>query len=285
MTVLVAGASGTSGSIVVAQLVAAGVDVRAMTRSPQKADGLLAPGVEPIVASFSDPASLAAALDGVSAAYICTAAAPDMAEPEGAFARAAAEAGAHLVKLSVIGATADSPLAFNRMHAETEQAIEAIGASWTFVRPNGFMQNDLAWAAQVPSGSIAGPVMDAAWSIVDVRDVAAVAVAALTDPDTYRGERLSVTGPQARTPRDRVQALSESLGLGLAVVDVPIPAAVEQLRGYGVAAWTADALGELFELYASGGAADVAPDAERVLGRPTRDWETFVAAHSAAFVS
>jgi uncharacterized protein YbjT (DUF2867 family) len=283
MTVLVAGASGTTGSEVLAQLVAAGVDVRAMSRSKEKAAALRGPGVEAVVATYDDPASLASAFEGVGAAYVVTSARSDMAEIEGAFARAAADAGAHLVKLSVVGADRGSPLRFNRAHAETEATIEALGGSWTFVRPGGFMQNDLAWAAQVPSGTIAGPVVDAAWSIVDVRDIAAVAVAALTDPATHAGRPITVTGPEPRTPRDRVAALAEILGRELTVVDVPIDAAKEQLRSYGLDDWTVDGLGELFAFYASGGAAGVSPDAEAVLGRPSRRWEDFAADHAPAF--
>lgn len=283
MTVLVAGASGTTGAEVVRQLVEAVTPVRAMSRSEEKAAALLGPGVEAVVADFGDSASLAAAMDGVDAAYLVTSAGPDMAAAEGAFARAAAAAGIHLVKLSVIGAAVDAPLRFGRVHAESEAAIEAAGGSWTFLKPNGFMQNDLAWAAQVPSGAIAGPVMDAAWSIVDVRDIAAVAVAALTDPAPYGGRRITVTGPEPRTPRDRVAALAEILGVELAVVEVSIDGVKEQLRGYGLGDWTVDALGELFALYSSGAAADVSPDAEAVLGRPPRSWEEFAADHAAAF--
>ena len=283
MTVLVAGATGTTGAAVVAQLVDAGAEVRALTRSAEKAEALRAAGVEPVVAAFDDPASLAAALDGVKAAYVVTPAAPEMAATEGAFAQAANDAGAHVVKLSVVGADAGSPLRFGRAHAESEAAIEALGGSWTFVRPNGFMQNDLSWAAQVPSGTIAGPVMDAAWSIVDVDDVAAVAVAALTIPGEHAGRRITVTGREARTPRDRVAALAEILGRELEAVEVPLEAVKEQLRGYGLDAWTVDGLGEVFANYAEGLGADVSSDVEHVLGRLPGTWEGFATQHAAAF--
>lgn len=283
MTVLVTGASGTTGSAVADQLVAAGVPVRATTRSSATADGLRRPGVEAVVASPDDPASLDAAFAGVSAVYVATPSTPDIAATEGVYARAAAAAGAHLVKLSVIGASSDSPLRFARGHAEAEGAVEASGATWTFVQPNGFMQNDLAWAAQIPGGTVAGPVMDAAWSIVDVHDVAAVAVAALTDPQNHVGRRIAVTGPEGRTPRDRVLALGRILGRELEVVDVPLDATREQFLGYGMPEWYVDGLIELFELYATGVAADVAPDVEKVLGRPARSWEQFAADHAAAF--
>jgi uncharacterized protein YbjT (DUF2867 family) len=283
MTVLVTGATGTTGSAVVTALVARGVPVRAASRTPDKLSALARPGVDPVVLDRADPASLRSALDGVTAAYLVTPAAPDVADSEGVFARAAAQAGVPVVKLSALGAAPDAPVRLARAHAEAEAAVEAAGGTWTFLQPNGFMQNDLAWAAQVPSGKITGPVPDAAWAIVDVRDIGEVAAAVLADPGTYAGRRLALTGPEARTPRDRIRALGDALGRELAVVELPIPAALEQLRGYGVPAWTADGLGELLEAYAAGAAAAVAPDAVEVLGRPARTWETFVADHVTAF--
>jgi uncharacterized protein YbjT (DUF2867 family) len=237
MTVLVSGATGTIGSAVVTELVARGVAVRATTRSRHNLPGLARPGVEPVVLDHTNTASLLAALRGVAAAYLAVPTAPDMAATEGAFARAAADAGVPVVVLSTLGAAPDSPLRFGRAHAAAEAAVEAAGGAWTFLAPHGFMQNDLAWAAQVPGGTIAGPVMDAAWSIVDARDVAAVAAAVLTDPPPYAGRRLALTGPEARTPRDRVRALAEILGRELAVVDAPVAAVAEQLRGLGVPQW------------------------------------------------
>lgn len=276
MTVLVAGATGITGSAVLAQLVAAGVGTRALTRSAENADLLRRSGADVVVATFDDSEALQSAFRGVSAAYIATPSSPDMAATESAFARAAADADAHLVKLSVIGASGDSPLRFARHHAESEQAIEAVGGSWTFLQPNGFMQNNLAWADQVPSGTIVGPVMDAAWSIVDVADIAAVAMAALTAPDTHAGRRIVITGPEARTPRDLVSALGRVIGRELDVVDVPIAGAQERLRSFGIPEWYVDGLGELFELYATGAASGVSPDAETVLQRPLRTWENFL---------
>lgn len=281
MTVVVAGATGLSARAVVTGLVAAGVPVRALTRSPRRLAGLERPGVEALV--VDGPEALAAALRGAGAAYLATPTSPGMAEVEGAFARAAAASGVPLVKLSTLGVDPESPLRFARAHAAAEAAVRAAGGTWTFLRPNGFMQNDLAWAAQLPGGAVAVPVADAAWSIVDVRDVAAVAVTALRDPDRYAGRALHLSGPQARSPRSRVPALAALLGRDLAVVDVPVAAQVEQLRGYGVPDWVAEGLGELLELYATGAAEAVLPDVEEVLGRPAGDWERFVTDHASAW--
>jgi uncharacterized protein YbjT (DUF2867 family) len=281
VTVVVSGATGLSGGAVVDELVAAGVPVRALTRSPQRRAALERPGVEAL--AVPDPAALAAALRGARAAYLATPAGPDPAAAEGAFARAAAAAGVPVVKLSTLGADPGSPLRFARAHAAAEAAVREAGGSWTFLRPTGFMQNDLAWAAQLPGGAVATPAADAEWSVVDVRDVAAVAAAVLREPGRYAQRALHLTGPRARSPRDRVRALAALLGRELAVVDVPVATHVEQLRAHGVPAWVADGLGELARLYATGAARAVLPDLAAVLGRPGRSWEGFLTDHRSAW--
>ena len=286
MTILVAGATGTTGSHVVRTLLDGGVAVRALTRSTESAEKLTASGVEAVVGGLDDHDAVARAADGVSAAYLATASSPALPALEAAFAGTLAAAGVPLVKLSVIGAALDSPLRFGRGHAESEAAIEAAygaGGSYTFLQPNGFMQNDLAWAQQVPSGTIAAPGMDSPWSIVDVNDIAAVAATVLTDPAAYAGRRIPVTGPAVLTPRERVATLSTAIGRDLAAVDVPLPAFADTLRGYGMDAWYVEALVELMELYATGAAGALTPDAEQLLGRPLRTWEQFVTDHRSAF--
>ncbi len=90
------------------------------------------------------------------------------------------------------------------------------------MRPNGFMQNTLAWAAQFPGGVVRAPVIDAHWSIVDVRDIAAIAVAALRDAASDRDETYTVTGPKASSPREQIALLAEILGRPLSAQEVTI---------------------------------------------------------------
>lgn len=286
MTILVAGATGTTGSLVLRRLRDAGIPVRALTRSAESAARLSAPGVEAVVGAPDDPGLIAEAARGVSAAYLATTSGPDLPEVEGAFSQALAAAGVPVVKLSVIGAAPEAPLRFARGHAESEAAIEAAygaSASWTFLRPNGFMQNDLAWAQQLPTGTIAAAGLDSAWSIVDAADIADVAVKALTAPGAHAGRRIPINGPAVLSPRDRIAALGRSLGRELNAVDVPLSSFADTLRGYGMSDWYVEALVELMEMYATGAAAQLTPDAEQLLGRPLRTWEQFVTDHHATF--
>lgn len=285
MTVLVCGATGTTGGEVLRQLRAAGESVRAMTRHPDAARQFEAQGIDAVTADLGDPASLPSALDGVDRVYVATNASPDLGDHEGALARAAATAGIRLlVKLSVVGASAVSPIAFGRLHHAAEEAVREAGVPATFVRPNGFMQNTLAWTAQIPEGVVRGPILDARWSIVDVRDIAAVAVAALRDPDAHAGETYTVTGPESSSPREQIAIVSEVIGTPLTAQEVSIEQAQEAMLGGGWPPWNVERMGELFRLYADGLADATSPDVERVTGAVPRTYRQFASDHRDAFL-
>ena len=88
----------------------------------------------------------------------------------------------HIVKQSVMGAEEESYSLAN-VHRPVEKAIEESGLSWTFLRPNGFMQNIETFMSETirAEGVFFSATENAKISHVDVRDIAAVAVQALTD--------------------------------------------------------------------------------------------------------
>jgi uncharacterized protein YbjT (DUF2867 family) len=278
--ILVCGATGTTGGAVLRQLRGDQRPLRAMTRSPESAARLRSEGVAAVVADLGEPASLGAALEGVDAVYVANPASAALAEHEGNLAAAAATAGVgHLVKLSVIGAAEDAPITFGRLHGAAEDAVRAAGVPTTMLRPNGFMQNTLAWTGQIPSGTIRGPVMGARWSIVDVRDIAAVASRVLESPDEHAGREYVLTGPEPSSPHEQVEILGELLELPLETAEVPVEAAQEAMRGAGAPAQTVEWLGELWRLYADGMAEAVSLDVEQVAGRPPYSFRQFAEDH------
>ncbi|HEX8977326.1 MAG TPA: NAD(P)H-binding protein [Solirubrobacteraceae bacterium] len=278
--ILICGATGRTGGAVLRLLRGDQRPVRAMTHRPEAAERLRRYGVEAVVADLADPASLRAALAGVDAVYVANPATTALAEHEGNLAAAAAEAGVgHLVKLSVIGAADDAPITFGRLHGAAEAAVKAAGVPWTMLRPNGFMQNTLDWAAQIPSGTIRGPVMHARWAIVDVRDIAAVAAAVLESPAEHAERAYTLTGPAALSPHEEVEILAELLEQPLETAEAPIEAIQASLREAGVPAQSVDWLGELWRLYEQGLAEPVSPDIERVIGRSPYTFRQFAEDH------
>ena len=182
---LVTGATGTTGMEVLRALKARGVEARGLVRDETKAHHLRDLGFEPTTGDLGDPRTLGPALEGVEKAYLVSPIGPMQSEFEQAFLETAKEAGIkHIVKLSVIGASPEAPLRFARTHAKVEHALKESGVAWTLLRPTGFMQNTLTWGPRVLDGTFYSPVPDAAFSIVDARDVAEVAAVALTEEGT-----------------------------------------------------------------------------------------------------
>ena len=83
--------------------------------------------------------------------------------------------------------------------------------AWTLLRPTGFMQNTLAWGTRVLNNTFYSPVPDAAFSIVDARDVAEVAAVALTE-DGHEGKAYGLSGPEAVSYRDQAKRLFKAAG-------------------------------------------------------------------------
>lgn len=112
------------------------------------------------------------------------------------FVAAAQQAGVRqVVKLSQWAAAPNLPVRFLRYHAAVEQAIQATGLAYTLLRPHLRLQGLLAFKdATKAQGQVFAPIGKARISVVDVRDIAAAAVAALTEPG-HESQVYSLTGP------------------------------------------------------------------------------------------
>ena len=139
--ILIVGATGLIGSARLRQLTAHGVPVRALVRRAEKAATLADPGVETVVGDLEQPASLDAALDGVTRRSSSLPSTRVRWSGRGNFVEAARRAGTvHIVKLSGLGTAPDSPLRSGRWHAQTERHIADAGLPFTYLHPPFFMQ-------------------------------------------------------------------------------------------------------------------------------------------------
>ena len=271
--IVLTGATGQNGGEVAKQLAAAGVPYRAVVRDGDKARGKLPEGAEAVVGDLADPASLDRALAGATAVFVLSSVAPNQAKLQGNVAEAAARAGTvrRIVKFSALGADATSPRALERWHGEAERHIEATGIAWSHMRPNSLFQNALRSAKQVVrEGVLAAPMGDAAVSMVDVRDVAAVICLALTQLDDPRFDCIAynLTGPAAVTWAEWAQALSNALDRPVRYQDVPPEKTREGMAEQAMPSWAVDAIGELLAEQRAGHAASVSDAVPRLLERP-----------------
>jgi uncharacterized protein YbjT (DUF2867 family) len=276
--ILVTGATGNVGRHVLNLLIADGHAVRALSRDPQRAVWPAEADVVP--GDLTDPRSLDAALAGVESVFL-------FAVPGGgpAFAAAARRAGVRrVVLLSSIGVDDDAEVQdgwIAAYHAEIEQHLRGAGLAWTFLRPDGFAANSLAWAGQTKIGDvIRGAYAEAAFAPVHEADIAAVAVAALTGPG-HAGRVYRLTGPQSLTHADQAAILGRALGRPIRFAEVPAEAA-RQAMGAHV---PGPILDSIFAIWATsvGRTAPTTTDIEKVTGRPARSYHDWVLDHAAAF--
>ncbi|MFD7053423.1 NmrA family NAD(P)-binding protein [Streptomyces mirabilis] len=201
---LVIGATGTTGSRVVAGLIAEGHRVKAAGRSATPVEG-----AEAVRFDWNEPATFGAALDGVDRVYLI----PPIGSSDPAavmlpFLRRARSAGVHrAVLLSSSAIPAGGP-AVGQVH----QALPGLFEQWAVLRPSWFMQNFAGFTPHARSiredGVILTATGDGRVGFVDAEDIAAVAVRALTDEQAPDAD-LILTGPQALSYDDVAAIITE----------------------------------------------------------------------------
>lgn len=211
--ILLTGATGNTGSEIAKLLQARDVPFVAMARSDGRRRELEARGIRVVFGDLDDRGSLVPALEGVDRAYLVSTPDETLVRRERAFIDAAREAGVrHIVACSAYLADEASESPNLRSHGVIERALRDSGVAWTVLRPHGFMQTFtlFSWDLIREAGVISAPHGDGAMPLVDVRDVAALAVKALTEPG-HEGRAYDITGPEALSMWDMAEALERAL--------------------------------------------------------------------------
>jgi uncharacterized protein YbjT (DUF2867 family) len=279
--ILVTGATGTVGRELVAQLVGARQQVRALTRNPAKMR--FAPEVEVVTGDLAEPTTLSRAVAEVDRIFSLSQG-PDVGHHETNLAHAARQAGVkHIVKLSVLGAGTAGGHGVVGWHERGEKAIQDSGASWTFVRPGMFMSNALNWAPAIRSvGKVFLPYGDGKVVPIHPRDIASVAAKALTEPG-HESMAYSLTGAQALGAVEMMAILSEAVGKPIAYVSVSDEAASESMLKAGLPPVLVRELMKLAGGIRRGEAGTALPTIEQVLGRKALTWRDWANENAAAF--
>jgi uncharacterized protein YbjT (DUF2867 family) len=280
--VLVTGATGTIGRDVAKRLSEKGVSVRAGVRNQAKARKQFGANIALASFDFENEKTFSEALEGVEKVFLLPPLLPNQLEVTNAFVDAAKRAGVrHIVKLSAIGiddAMQPTPI---KWHGATEQHIRQSGLSFTFLRPNSFMQNFFTYFPP-RNGAIYLPWGDGTASFVDTRDIASVAADVLTS-DGHEGKIYTLTGPQTLGIAEVARILSEATGREFTYVDVPEAAARDGMLQAGVPPWQVELVMELHAVNKQNRWSAVTSDVEKVTGTLPIDFAQFARDHAEKF--
>ncbi len=277
MSVVVVGASGAVGSLVVSGLVERGMAVRATSRTPQRLN--LPSEAEVFAADLNDPASFEPALAGADRVFLYA----DLEDPEALVAQLVRSGIRDVVLLSssavtLPGASDD----FNGSRfLRVERAIEASGLGYTFLRPGGFASNAARWSWSVKGESaVPLPYPEAVQVPIHEADIADVALVALTG-DTLRGAKPILTGPERLTLREQVTTIGEVIGRTVSVIEQTEAESVAMLSQYVPEVWMRQIVKDWRE--AVGTEPAVSGEYARITGRASRSFREWVGDHVELF--
>ncbi|MFE0013283.1 NmrA family NAD(P)-binding protein [Mesorhizobium sp. NPDC059054] len=277
--ILVLGATGTVGSLVLHELLAKQHRVRAGSRSPHTLLG----NAKHYPVDVKSGAGLPQALDGVTKLFLVTPDMDDQLEAEQRIVDQAIAAGVgHIVKLSAFRAE-DEIYLLGRTHRQIERHIEASGLTWTFLRPSAFMQNFVTYYAPALLGErrLRLPCGDAPVSFIDARDIATIAAKALTDP-AYANRSFEMFGPEPLSYADAVRVFSSRTGIECTYEPISDDAYCRLIEG---PSQTYERIVDLFHCYSSGRASGEAFDMIAHAGRPLYTMNEFALAHREQFLA
>lgn len=282
--ILVTGATGNVGSAL----------INALRKSARASDVVAAvhaggrgiDGVASRTVDFADPRSLQNAMDGIGTLFLLLPLAETMVSWTKNAVDAAKKAGVkHIVRLSGVGAAANSPYLILRSHGEADDYLKASGIGYTILQPVSFMQNFVNYNSHSikQDGAFYQAQADGKVSFIDVRDIGEVAAAIVQDPAAHRGKVYTLTGPQALSNEEVAARISDAIGASVKYINVPPEAATQAMQNMGMPQWNVDALASLNELIRNGHSSQVTGDVATVLGRPARNFDSFAKEYGSAW--
>jgi uncharacterized protein YbjT (DUF2867 family) len=290
-TILVTGATGTLGGEVVKQLSSStpAVNIKAGVHSAQNVkkvkDG---DKVEVVLIDYNKPETLKEALSQVDKLFLLTPDVPNAHELASNLVIEAKKAGIrHIVKQSVMGADLEADVGTFRLHRQAEKIIEQSEIPFTFLRPNEFMQNFVNFHSHFIKNNNAFylPLEDAKVSLVDVRDIAAVAVKSLTEDrsDKHNNKTYLITGPEALSYYQAAEILSSATDKKISYVNISEEEARGAMKEMGMSDWLINTISELHDYFRKGNASQVSSAVEEVTGKKPISFSQFAKDYAEAF--
>ena len=280
--VLVTGATGRVGRVVVDRLVEAGVPVRALTRRSES-PARMPTEVEVVEGDLTVPESLEACLTGVSSVFLVWTA------PPGSASAVIDRIAAHARRVVFLSAPHQTPHPFFQqpnplavLYSEIERLIAAAGLESTIIRPGMFASNTVAWWAKAirTEGVVRWPYGAAETAPVDDRDVSAVAALTLHE-DGHAGGDYVLTGDESLSQAQQVSIIGDVVGRRVTFEEL----SPEEFRKETEGSWPRPAVDMLLAAWAAtiGTPAYVTTAVSDILGTAPRSFRQWVTDNASAF--
>ncbi|MCP3952120.1 MAG: SDR family oxidoreductase [Desulfobacterales bacterium] len=278
--ILVTGATGNIGGEIVRLLKEKNADFVAATNS-RSIDG-----VDSVALNFADTQSLEAAMQGVSTLFMVLANHPDMLTWGKNVIDTAKKCGVkHIVRSSGSLADGDSSIGVRKALSETNQHLKESGIDYTITAPGFFMQNFINFHGDdYKNGALYLPAGDGKVAWVDVRDIAAVNVAVLLDPEKYCNLTLTITGSKALSYAEAVAVLNSVLGKDATYVAVSDEDARKAMAGMEFPEFLIDLMIDLNLCIRKGFAEETTTTVKEVTGQEAISFEQFVCDNTGAWL-
>ena len=283
LKVLVTGATGNTGSLLVPALLKAGVDVRVFVRNEAKAKPLKDLGAEVVSGDLDEPGTILPAVKNVDKIYLLTwNGETQLKQAENVINAAKYEGVPYIVRHSMWGPENSRII---KQGDKIEEMIKSSGLQWTLLKPTFYMQNTMMAAQTISSdGVIYWDMKDGRLGMIDVRDIADSALAVITG-EGHEGKSYILTGPGAISFNDVANTFSRVLDKEVKYVNVPGEAALQSMTGMGVPQWIAEGYVELSEGFSKNFANSTTENVKILTGHSARSFEQFAKDFAQVFSS
>jgi NAD(P)H dehydrogenase (quinone) len=273
MTILVSGASGRLGRLVLDRLIARGVpasELVAGARSPREVDDLRARGIRTVAFDYDDPATLRAGLKGIDRFVLVSVSQPNTPVTQhDAVIEAAAAADVSALAYTSVYRASESALPLAPIHAAAERAIAATDLPAVILRNNSYTELYLGTVMRARQTGIitaaAGGGRIAGATRPDFADAAAVAITG----ESYLGRVLELSGDAAFSYADLAAAAAQIWGRDVAYLALTGEQMLSQFSSLGLDAKTAQVLATIDDAIAAGHLDSSDRTLSEMIGRPT----------------
>ena len=279
--IVVTGASGQLGKLVVAELLKAVPASRIVVavRNPQKAQDFAAKGIEVRQADYARPESLTAAFAGAEKVLLISSSeVGQRVAQHRAVADAARVAGVKLLVYTSILNADSSNLLLSQEHKATEAYLRACGMPFTLLRNGWYTENHTgSLAAAVEHGAVLGAAREGRFATATRADYAAAAAAVLTGKG-HENKVYELGGDEPYTLAELAAEIARQTGKPVAYKNLPQAEYAMALTGFGLPEGLAGAIADA-DAGASRGELDTrSHDLSKLIGRSTTSMPQAVAA-------